>query len=558
MGYLVLARKYRPQTFDEVYAQEQATTILKNAIETDRIAHAYLFTGPRGVGKTSMARIFAKSLNCNEGVSSNPCNKCSNCDEITKGISPDVVEIDGASNTGVDDVRSLQNELMYAPSLSPYKIYIIDEVHMLSKNAFNALLKTLEEPPDKVIFIFATTEPHKVLPTIISRCQRYDFKRIPIKAIVKRLQTICVEEKITIEEEAFYIIARKADGGMRDALSLLDQVLSLGKKEITGEDVLNIFGIVDKDVYNNILNNILQKQPGEILNILHDILEKGYDLQEFFTGLLEWFRNLLLIKLNVKSSEIPESYKKILQDFAKQFTENDIMYLMSFLIKTKIDMRTSGNPMLMAEMAFIKLAKKEEISSLEKILEQLSSGDFVTTSQAPAAASPVSVPPVNIQKPTINREKIIESETKKISQEAKIIYGGKGDDSEGYFIPPTIIETTNPSYKSMVEEIFAPVLTVYVYPENQFNEILDICDKTSPYALTGAIFSQDRYAIMHAFDKLRNAAGNFYINDKPTGAVVGQQPFGGGRGSGTNDKAGSMANLQRWISSRSGDLFLLY
>jgi len=520
MGYLVLARKYRPQTFDEVYAQEQATTILKNAIETDRIAHAYLFTGPRGVGKTSMARIFAKSLNCNEGVSSNPCNKCSNCDEITKGISPDVVEIDGASNTGVDDVRSLQNELMYAPSLSPYKIYIIDEVHMLSKNAFNALLKTLEEPPDKVIFIFATTEPHKVLPTIISRCQRYDFKRIPIKAIVKRLQTICVEEKITIEEEAFYIIARKADGGMRDALSLLDQVLSLGKKEITGEDVLNIFGIVDKDVYNNILNNILQKQPGEILNILHDILEKGYDLQEFFTGLLEWFRNLLLIKLNVKSSEIPESYKKILQDFAKQFTENDIMYLMSFLIKTKIDMRTSGNPMLMAEMAFIKLAKKEEISSLEKILEQLSSGDFVTTSQAPAAASPVSVPPVNIQKPTINREKIIESETKKISQEAKIIYGGKGDDSEGYFIPPTIIETTNPSYKSMVEEIFAPVLTVYVYPENQFNEILDICDKTSPYALTGAIFSQDRYAIMHAFDKLRNAAGNFYINDKPTGEAA--------------------------------------
>ena len=192
MSYVVLARKYRPQTFDEIYAQDHVTTIIKNAISSNRIAHAYLFNGPRGVGKTSMARILAKSLNCETGPTTTPCNVCSNCVEITLGVSTDVIEIDGASNTGVDDIRDLQRELMYAPTQSKFKIYIIDEVHMLSKNAFNALLKTLEEPPENVIFIFATTEPHKVLPTIISRCQRYDFKRIPVEAIeegFKRLPT---------------------------------------------------------------------------------------------------------------------------------------------------------------------------------------------------------------------------------------------------------------------------------------------------------------------------------------------------------------------------------
>ncbi len=209
MSYIVLARKYRPQTFADVYAQDHVTKILINALEQDRIAHAYLFTGPRGVGKTSMARILAKSLNCQEGKKGYPCNKCSTCLEITNGTSTDVVEIDGASNTGVDDIRELQRDLLYTTNSAKYKIYIIDEVHMLSKNAFNALLKTLEEPPENVIFIFATTEPHKVIPTIISRCQRFDFKRIPIDLIVKNLRSICQHENLKYEEEALFQIAKK-------------------------------------------------------------------------------------------------------------------------------------------------------------------------------------------------------------------------------------------------------------------------------------------------------------------------------------------------------------
>ncbi len=373
MGYLVLARKYRPQKFSEVYAQEQVTDILDRAIKIDHIAHAYLFTGPRGVGKTSMARIFAKSLNCiTNGPSSEPCNKCSNCVEITKSTSTDVVEIDGASHTGVDDIRDLQKELMYTTSNSKYKIYIIDEVHMLSTNAFNALLKTLEEPPDNVIFIFATTVPQKVLPTIISRCQRYDFKRIPLLPIVKRLQTICVSEKIKISDEGLYFIARKADGGMRDALSLLDIVLSLGKKDIETEDILSIFGIVNNDIYFEFLKLIQQRNAPGLLGIIHQILEKGYDLQEFLSGILEWIRNTLLTKINVKSSEIPPSLIEEFKNIASKFSENELVYLLQILIQTKMDMKSSENQLLVAELAIIKISKISEMQTVEEILTKLS------------------------------------------------------------------------------------------------------------------------------------------------------------------------------------------
>jgi len=374
MSYLVLARKYRPQTFDEVYAQEHITQILKNTIELDRTAQAYLFTGPRGVGKTSLARIFAKSLNClNGGPTITPCNKCTNCVEITEGTSADVIEIDGASNTGVDDIRDLQRELMYSPSNSNFKIYIIDEVHMLSKNAFNALLKTLEEPPKNVIFIFATTEPHKVLPTIISRCQRFDFKRIPIPAIVKQMKFITKKEEISISEEALFLIAKKADGSMRDALSLMDQIIAYGKNDITTDDVLSIFGIVHTDIYNEILKLIHKKDPKNVLKHLHSILEKGNDIQEFINGFLDYLRNILLLKTGLDVPEVSAADKKTMLTLGKKFSENEFLYLITLLIKTKTDIKNSSNPIIIAEMSFVKLTKISDMISIEKIIDSLSS-----------------------------------------------------------------------------------------------------------------------------------------------------------------------------------------
>ncbi|MBT4575064.1 MAG: DNA polymerase III subunit gamma/tau [Candidatus Cloacimonetes bacterium] len=380
MAYLILARKYRPQTFDEVYAQDHITKILKNTIEMDRTAQAYLFTGPRGVGKTSLARIFAKSLNClNDGPTTSPCNVCQNCTEITQGNSSDVIEIDGASNTGVEDIRDLQKELMYAPANSRNKIYIIDEVHMLSKNAFNALLKTLEEPPLNVVFIFATTEPHKVIPTIISRCQRFDCKRIPIPAIIDRLSSICKIDGISIDPEALFAIGKKADGSMRDALSLMDQVLAYGKDYISLVDVLSIFGIVHTDVFHKILVSILDKNASEIIELFHDILEKGNDIQEFLNGMLDYIRNLLLLKLQIDIPTISEANRKQMTEISGKFEDSDLLYIMTILIKTKMDIKNSSNPILVTEMAFIKISRLAELQSLDKLIDSINTGIPVKT-----------------------------------------------------------------------------------------------------------------------------------------------------------------------------------
>lgn len=369
MSYIVLARKYRPQNFDEVYAQEHITTILKNAIRTSRIAHAFLFTGPRGVGKTSLARIFAKSLNCVEGPTINPCNVCHNCVEITSGVSNDVIEIDGASNTGVDDIRELQRELLYAPSQSKSKIYIIDEVHMLSKNAFNALLKTLEEPPENVIFVFATTEPHKVIPTIVSRCQRFDFKRIPVDAIVQRLREVLDKENISIDNESLYLIAGKADGGMRDALSMMDQVLSYCAQEVRIEQVREIFGLLPNAVYQSILQSISSKDAKQLIEILHQVFEQGSDIQEFINNLMDFIRLVLLSKLGISCQEINPEEAGIYIDCAKSFEVNTLTYIISVLIQTKADLKSSTNPYLILEVVMLKLAKLEEMEDISKILE---------------------------------------------------------------------------------------------------------------------------------------------------------------------------------------------
>ncbi|PKN80721.1 MAG: DNA polymerase III subunit gamma/tau [Candidatus Cloacimonetes bacterium HGW-Cloacimonetes-1] len=420
MSYVVLARKYRPQTFDEIYAQDHVTTIIKNAISSNRIAHAYLFNGPRGVGKTSMARILAKSLNCETGPTTTPCNVCSNCVEITLGVSTDVIEIDGASNTGVDDIRDLQRELMYAPTQSKFKIYIIDEVHMLSKNAFNALLKTLEEPPENVIFIFATTEPHKVLPTIISRCQRYDFKRIPVEAIVRRLQEITHAEGIKVDKDSLYLIARKADGGLRDALSLMDQVLSYCSNEVDVNLVRNIFGILPNQVYRNLLQAIHDHSGAAIIMELHNIMEQGTDLQELLNSFLDFARVLILCKLDVATDEINPDEQPLYTDTAKLFNINELMYIISCMIQTKQDIKYSTNPSLIMEVALLKLTKMDDMDDISHILHLLQTQGFSQVVHTPAPrkevppAPPVKAPVKVDPKPVMPPEPKEENTTRDI------------------------------------------------------------------------------------------------------------------------------------------------
>src|SRR6185369_13417504 len=292
----VLARKYRPQTFSDLTGQDHVSRTLQNAIESGRVAHAFLFTGARGVGKTSTARILAKTLNCERGVTHEPCNVCHLCIEITKGTSTDVFEIDGASNTGVDDIRELRDNVKYLPSHSRYKIFIIDEVHMLTNNAFNALLKTLEEPPAHVKFIFATTEPHKLPVTILSRCQRFDFKRVPLAKMIARLRFILDQEKVTMSDTALAMVARKGDGSMRDSLSALDQVLAFCGEKVDDPAVISLLGVVDRTLLLSAIDAILARDTATLVDIVRTVDDSGYNIRHFCHELIELMRTLLLIR----------------------------------------------------------------------------------------------------------------------------------------------------------------------------------------------------------------------------------------------------------------------
>ncbi|MDI6765504.1 MAG: DNA polymerase III subunit gamma/tau, partial [Bacteroidota bacterium] len=294
MTYLVTARKWRPMVFEDIIGQSHITITLRNAIATNRLSHAYIFSGPRGVGKTTTARILAKAINCVNPNNLNPDNECDLCKEITEGRSVNVFEIDGASNRGVDEIRNLREAVRYGPAKGKYKVYIIDEVHMLTKEAFNALLKTLEEPPAYVMFIFATTEIHKVPLTILSRCQRFDFRRISINEITSRLRFIAKEDHVTIDDEALFIIAKRADGSMRDAQSIFDQVISFCGEDIKSQQILSMLNIVDQDIYFRVTEIIKSKDVQAGLLIVDEIINRGFDLREFLGGLMEHLRNMLI------------------------------------------------------------------------------------------------------------------------------------------------------------------------------------------------------------------------------------------------------------------------
>jgi len=374
MAYLPFARKWRPQDFDEIVGQEHITTTLKNAISMDRLHHAYLFAGSRGVGKTSTARIFSKALNCEKGPSIKPCNACGTCKEITSGSSMDVIEIDGASNRGIDEIRNLRETVKFSPSKGRFKIYIIDEVHMLTTEAFNALLKTLEEPPMHVKFIFATTEPHKVLPTILSRCQRFDFKRIQIKDIIAKLRQVSKEESLDIDEDAFLYIAKSSDGSMRDAESVLDQIASFGKGKVHLKDVIESLGMIDQDTLFRSADLIINKDAKAGIHLVDEILNSGKDAKQFLLELLEHFRNIMIAKSGIVSDEIINLPKDSIDRIKKQadsLTQGDIFYIISVISNGLKMIKQLLSERIVLELSMIKLASRESIVSIEEILSKL-------------------------------------------------------------------------------------------------------------------------------------------------------------------------------------------
>ena len=372
--YLVIARKYRPRTFDEVIGQDHVSTTLKNAIALNRIGHAYLFTGPRGVGKTSMARIFAKALNCKNGPTPDPCGKCQACLEIEGSRALDVLEIDGASNRGIDEIRALRENVKFAPAQGKFKIYIIDEVHQITPDGFNALLKTLEEPPAHVKFIFATTSAHKVPATILSRCQRFDFRRIPTEIITSTLKEICKKEKIKIDEEALFVIAKAADGSLRDSQSILDQIASSAEGQIAKEDVVRSLGALEEERLFELVDALAGQDAASALKILDGVMKEGKDPSLFIEKLLEHVRNLLFLSVSEKLADLvdtTESYKKILLKQKERFSKEDLFYFFSVITHTLQTMKRFEMKRIPLEMALVKLAHRNPMADISQLLEQL-------------------------------------------------------------------------------------------------------------------------------------------------------------------------------------------
>jgi DNA polymerase-3 subunit gamma/tau len=411
MAFVVTARKWRPQKFDDVVGQEHITTTLKNAIKNNRIAHAYLFTGPRGVGKTTTARILAKALNCLNPQDSEPCNECEMCNSIQTTQSLDIIEIDAASNRGIDEIRTLRDSVKYTPTKGKYKIYIIDEVHMLTKESFNAFLKTLEEPPAHTIFIFATTDIHKVPLTIISRCQRFDFRRIQLDTIKSLLSKIAEEEQIRIDDKTLTVIAKKADGALRDAESFFDQIVSFCGNDIEAIDVAKMLNLIDDEIFFAISDAVLAKDFKAVFEVTKQIYDNGWNFIDFMDGLIEHFRNIMTVVLskNANQVEAAEIYKVRYLGYTDKFSEGDILRLFNFLNKAQQELRYSQNQRLKIEISLSHLIGLEKTATISDLISDLNS------SKSPE--------PVTVSEPTRNNyyssDSISKSYTAQISNNEK-------------------------------------------------------------------------------------------------------------------------------------------
>ena len=418
MNYIPLYRKYRPQTLEEVVGQEHIKKALANAIELNKISHAYLFTGPRGTGKTSTARIFAKSLNCKQGPTINPCGVCENCIDITNSTPLDVIEIDAASNRKVEDAQNILEKVMYAPVNSRYKIYIIDEVHMLTPVAFNALLKTLEEPPKNVIFILATTDVHKVLDTIKSRCQRFDFKRITTEDIVKHLRDISDKEKINITDDALYTIAKNSAGGMRDSIALLDQLSVLnGQEAITTNDINNLLGRLSFETLSSLAETITKSKPQEAIENLGKIYNNGNEPVQILTNLMDYLKNLLIIKnckkeIAFELTQLNEEQIKALTLQAENLETHQIVFLIEKCSEYIKELKETNNPHLWLEVSIIDLANLTEntkLIELQNRISRLEGGNV-----EPLKISGYKTPPAPVTKPEIIKPQIQRKEDAKV------------------------------------------------------------------------------------------------------------------------------------------------
>jgi DNA polymerase-3 subunit gamma/tau len=403
MAYQVLARKWRPQTFEEVVGQEPVTRTLQNALAAGRVAHAFLFSGPRGVGKTSVARILAKALNCAAGPTPHPDNTCQTCVEITNGSSLDVLEIDGASNRGIDEVRELREKIKYLPSQGKYRVYIIDEAHMLTDPAFNALLKTLEEPPAHAVFILATTAPHKVPVTILSRCQRYDFRRIPTSLIEAHLAKLAGQEGWQVDPEGLALVARAAEGGLRDAQGFLDQVVTFGGEAVTASEIARILGVTDRGALLRALGAILERQGPEMLTLIDELYNQGHDLRRFYQDLLLYARHLLLAGLHPESrhlAPVADSEWEELTTLARRTPAVHLHNLLSVLLNGEEELKRAPQPRLALEVLLLRLIHLEPLlplshwlSRLENLEARLKAGEPPFPEIPEAPGPPAAAPP---------------------------------------------------------------------------------------------------------------------------------------------------------------------